>query len=338
MKDMREKITSNEALLGVNAIEVLATEWVARLDRCEPDSRESAELEQWLAQDARHAGAFLRAQAMWKSLDRVQILHRPGGDSVPLAWYQTVSRRAMLRNAAIAGGAGLAAAAAAGIAFLRTGQNQIATPVGEIRRVPLLDGSLAAVNTDSELIIDFKSDLREVTLQKGEVWFDVAKDRKRPFVVTTGDVRVRAVGTAFSVRKREDGADVLVTEGVVETWSAGGESEKRLVMAGSRVFVSDIAGPSGVVPASAQIDRTLAWREGEIALDGETLTDAAAEFNRYNERKLTVDPSLTNERLVGWFHTNEPDTFARAAATVLKLKVTETAEEIHLAPDFVQGQ
>jgi transmembrane sensor len=198
--------------------------------------------------------------------------------------------------------------------------------------VPLGDGSLVAVNTDSELSVALRPTLREISLDKGEFWLDVAKDVTRPFVVATGDVRVRAVGTAFSVRRRVHGADVLVTEGTVETWIVGDEQIRRRVPAGSRVFVSDIAGPSEVVAASTEIDRMLAWRSGEIVLDGETLADAADEFNRYNGRKLTIDPVLANKRLIGLFHTNEPETFAHAAAAALSVRVVANDVEIHIAP------
>jgi transmembrane sensor len=51
-----------------------------------------------------------------------------------------------------------------------------------------------------------KPGLRQVKLDRGEAWFQVAKDPQRPFVVESGPVRVRAVGTAFSVRRREGGA------------------------------------------------------------------------------------------------------------------------------------
>ena len=337
MNEMSETRTSNEALRGANEIDAKAAEWVARLDRHELDARDRSVLESWLAQDSRNRGAFLRAQAAWKNLDRLGILRSGMPRQRPPSLIETLSRRTMLRNVA-AGSAGIAIVAATTIGFLRTGRNRILTPVGEIRRVPLLDGSVVAVNTNSQLNIDIKPGLREMTLAKGEVWFDVAKDETRPFVVASGSIRVRAVGTAFSVRRRDDGADVLVTEGIVETWTVGNESDVRQVVAGSKVFVSDIAGPSRVVAASQQIDRALAWREGEIALDGETLAEAAAEFNRYNERKLTIDPGLFDARLVGWFHTNEPETFAAAAATVLKLKVTETADEIHLSLDASPGE
>jgi hypothetical protein len=49
--------------------------------------------------------------------------------------------------------------------------------VGEIRRVPLSDGSMAAINTDTVLDVSMRPRLRQVKLDKGEAWFQVAKDR-----------------------------------------------------------------------------------------------------------------------------------------------------------------
>ncbi|MEJ1969094.1 MAG: FecR domain-containing protein [Rhizomicrobium sp.] len=306
-----------------NAIDAKAIAFLARLDNAPQTEIVRAELETWLAEDPRHRGAFLRAEAAFAHLDRLAIL------PVELSRPAFVSRRGLL----IAGaGASALAASAVGLALWLPTRNLIATPIGEIRRVPLNDGSVVAVNTNSELGVDLKDNLRQLTLDKGEVWFDVAKDGKRPFVVAAGQVRVMAVGTAFSVRRRDDGADVLVTEGVVAAWANGDVLNKVLVEAGSKVFVSDIAGPSRVTAAAHQIDRTLAWRNGQIALDGMSLGAAAAEFNRYNTRQLTIDPALADKRLVGWFHTNEPETFAKAAAATLGVALTENQDEIHLAP------
>jgi len=61
------------------------------------------------------------------------------------------------------------------------------------------------------------------------------------------------------------------------------------------------------------MDRALSWREGQIVLDGDTIGAAAAEFNRYNNRKIViVDPDLEGRTVVGWFRTNEPESFAQA--------------------------
>jgi transmembrane sensor len=310
---------------GTNAIDERAIAWVCLLDKRTLSSSERAELDAWLDADPRHHGAFVRADAAWRSLDRLRIL--PGETKDPSRRKQWMSRRAML--AAGGAAAGIAAAAAA---FIWVERGRIETPIGEIRHVPLEDGSLADVNTNSALSVSFKPNLREITLDMGEAWFDVAKDRNRPFVVVAGNVRVRAVGTAFSVHRLSDGADVLVTEGAVETWTVGDQNHKRIA-AGSKMFVSEVAGPTVVVEIPpTQIIRTLAWRNGEIALDGETLAQAAAEFNRYNERRLVIDPALSDKRLVGWFHTDEPETFARAAATTLGAIIIESDDEIRLAP------
>jgi transmembrane sensor len=311
---------------STNAIDERAIEFVVRLDKEDPGPELRAQLDDWLAADPRHLGAYVRAQAVWRNFDRLGILTSEEFREAPQSWF---TRRNVL---ATGGGAvGLAAAVAVG-AFVWTGYNRVLTPLGKIIRVPLNDGSVATVNTNSALNIALKPNVREIVIDKGEAWFNVVRDNSRPFIVAAGEVRVRAVGTAFAVRRRDDGANVLVTEGIVDTWTVNDENRVRRVTAGSKIFVSDIAGPSNAVVASTEIDRTLAWRDGEIALDGETLDDAVAEFNRYNERKLTVDPALGGKRLVGWFHTDEPEAFARAVATKWGADIGERDEEIHLAP------
>lgn len=187
------------------------------------------------------------------------------------------------------------------------------TGIGEIRRVQLTDGSSALINTSSALDFDAGSNRRRVRLGEGEAWFKVAKDRARPFVVEAGAVRVQAVGTAFSVRRRANGADVLVTEGVVESWVVGAEGHRVRIGAGERAFVADNAAIDTRPSDPAEIDRMLAWRNGKIDLNGETLGWAAAEFNRYNRRQqVVVDPSIADERLYGVFRIDDPAAFVTA--------------------------
>jgi transmembrane sensor len=57
--------------------------------------------------------------------------------------------------------------------------------------------------------------------------------------------------------------------------------------------------------------------------------EAAAEFNRYNSRKIViVGQGLADEKLVGWFRTNEPESFARAAAASFGAQVTVRGDAI----------
>jgi transmembrane sensor len=315
------------------AIADRAAEWVARIDRSPADPATQAELDAWLASDDRRRGAYFRAQIAWTMLDRASVLsggarneiNNEIGEPVP-----DVSRRRFLRGTgAIAASLSVAFA---GVGLWRRTPERIETATGEIRRVPLKDGSLAAVNTQTRLSISMRSEVRQIALDHGEAWFQVAKDHTRPFVVAAGDVRVRAVGTAFSVRRLDEGADVQVTEGVVEVWSVSDPANIRRVVAGSKSFVRNDTGPQQVAEASPDIDRSLSWRSGQLIFDGETLGQAAAEFNRYNTIQVTIDdPALAQEKLVGRFRTNEPVSFARAAAGMLDARAAIGPEEIRLS-------
>ncbi|BBE35276.1 FecR family protein [Sphingosinicella microcystinivorans] len=319
------------------AIHDSAVAWVVRLDRSGDDPQARAELDAWLAGDKRRQGAFFRAQAAWRMLDRASALRGGQRNEGP----QDVDRSAWLSRRKVLWGGGMAAASVAaivsGVALWPRSATQIAgerieTALGEIRRVPLSDGSLAAVNTQTKLAVRIEPEVRHIALDQGEAWFQVAKDRARPFIVEAGEARVKAVGTAFSVRRTDDGADVQVTEGVVEVWKVGDEGNVRRVSAGARTFVSDATGPAPVVEASIEIDRTLAWRNGQLIFDGDTLGEAAAEFNRYNRVKVEVaDPALAGEKMIGRFRTNEPDAFARAAAGLLGARVDISADRIVLS-------
>ena len=108
----------------------------------------------------------------------------------------------------------------------------------------------------------------------------------------------------------------------MEVWSEALPERRLRLTAGERTFVSNTAGAARPETVGPDIARNLAWREGQIILEGEPFAQAVAEFNRYNERKIVIaDAGLKGERLVGWFRTNDPEGFATAAAASLGAKV-----------------
>ncbi len=305
-----------------------AADWAARVDAHGLDVEHDPELQTWLSGDARRAGALLRAQAAISFLDRGRALASVS-PSVEAIAAERPNRRALV----FGGGGAIAAALVGGFGFWGLRPQRLDTRLGEIRRVPLADGSLVAINTQTALDVTMKSKSRRITLQSGEAWFQVAKDPGRPFVVAAGPVRVRAVGTAFSVRRGEDpqaGVDVMVTEGVVETWIEGDKASRRQLSAGERIILASTGAPT-VAETPSEIERSLAWRNGEIALDGESLEQAAKLFNRYNTRQIVIeDPELARERFVGLFQTNEPESFAAAVAATLGAVVTDDPQAIRI--------
>jgi transmembrane sensor len=299
-----------------------AAEWATRIDGGSIDRDTDARLRRWLDGDPRRRGALLRAEAALSFVDRGRALSGVIPKPAPRPIW--IRRKVMFAGAALAVGI-------AGVAILLSGTHRYGTGLGEIRQVPLSDGSMIVINTQSAVEVAMHPNAREISLTRGEAWFQVAHDKRRPFIVSAGRIRVRAVGTAFSVRRHDEGADVQVTEGVVETWTVGEEERRATVSVGSKAYVAEYETPKPI-SASADIERSLAWREGRIVLEGETLDEAVAQFNRFNARKLVIsDPGLAAEKLVGQFRATEPRTFAVAVATTLGATVEEETDTIRLS-------
>jgi transmembrane sensor len=208
-----------------------------------------------------------------------------------------------------------------------------ATAMGEIRQVPLADGSRLTLDELSRVSVQYETATRRVRLEFGEVLFEVAKDPKRPFVVQAGNIRVRAVGTAFVVRRHTDGdVEVTVSEGTVDIWreTSGSEPAVRLA-AGNRTLVTTKAVAVPVKLTDAQLARAVAWSVKVIDLDGRTLGDAAAELNHYNSRTVVIaDQRLAAQTVVGRFQATDPMAFATAAATMLDAHVRIDGDRVIL--------
>ncbi len=285
--------------------------WVARMDAGDWTQENEEALQRWFAGDARRKGVFLQAHAAWISAELTP--------DVPV--HSTRKPPLYKRRRILVGGAAMAASLVGGVALLRTG-TIYETDIGEIRRVPLADGSIAALNTGTKLGVSLTTVDRQVRIDRGEAWFQVAKNRARPFIVEAGKARAVAIGTAFSVRRRDIGTDILVTEGVVEVWSTAEEGRKIRLVAGEGAFIAEdaVIRTERTVPSS--IDRTLAWRSGRIDLVGTSLAYAVGEFNRYNRRKIVlIDPKLGTELFDGSFRIDDVDGFAKAVKSSLDVPV-----------------
>jgi transmembrane sensor len=311
-----------------------ALDWVVLRHRRDLAPHEAAAFDAWYAADSRHRGAYLRATAIHAMLDQatVQESLKPRPERLEQEWagssWQPAARRRLwITYGAIA--ASLAVMAGTWFAPFSTGEPALQTAQGEQRRLPLADHSVVNLNSASRVSVKYTDTGRQVRLQQGEAWFEVAKDKTKPFVVEAGDVRVRAVGTAFSVRRYGNGAEVLVTEGKVEVWNADGAGRRQLLLAGQQAFVPDQPAEITVRREPQEIQRKLAWREGKLIFKNQTLGDAVADFNRYSRKKFDiVDPGLAGTTLVGHYRIDQPERFARDVSAFLDVPVAVTKDRI----------
>jgi transmembrane sensor len=189
------------------------------------------------------------------------------------------------------------------------------TAVGSLETTPLADGSEATLSSDSHIVVALSRRERHIDLQQGEAFFHAARDPERPFVVAAQGYRAVAVGTRFAVRRVAGEVRIVVTEGLVRLESdAGADGRHRpttLLPAGSTA----LAGEDGVVVRSGtveQAERLLSWRDGFLTFQDTPLVAAAAEFNRYNARRIVIgDPAIAAVRIGGNFRWSNADAFVR---------------------------
>jgi transmembrane sensor len=311
------------AKLTAADIDRIASGWVVREDQGPLTGAEQAELDAWLAADPRRQGAYVRAHAAWSMMDRGRAM----ASEVPPPRKWPVATRRELLAASVVGVAGVGGL----IAARQIGWQSYHAERGEVRRVPLGDGSSAAINTASRINVSMSDDRRTVKLTEGEAWFDVARDA-RPFVVEAREVRARSTGGAFAIRRLDKGAELIVAKGVVECWTTAEPTRILRLPAGTKMLISGAAVSTPQVLPPTTVGRLLSWREGMVGLDGETLAEAAAEFNRYNDRQIVIaDEALGRERLVGYFRANDPESFVRAAANTLGASVSIGEDELRLS-------
>ena len=303
--------------------------WAVRIDADNLSDADRQALDAWLSRDARHRGALLRASAGLALIDAEH--HGLATSAIATADATRQPSPRPWRLSHMIAGAALSAIAAGVAVFMLVTPNpgHYATAVGELRQVPLADGSLAVINTDSAIDVAYSPDRRNIRLAQGEAWFQVAKNKHRPFIVDAGPVHVRATGTAFSVRHQHGAVRVVVTEGTVLTWSDAAPTKTLAVSAGQETLLRPDASARTASTRMVADPAPLAWRQGGMALNQMRVADAVAEFNRYNTRKIVIRRrSIADQPMVGYFLVDQPYRFAEAVTRITGGTLSQNRDEI----------
>lgn len=304
----------------------------------DPDWTEDdqAQLDAWLDESMAHKAAYWRLVHGWREADRIRSLgcERDGeeaGDrrSRFARWW---------RPLAVA--ASLIAAIGLGVTqyMPATPPAQMAsatfdTPVGGRRVIPLEDGSKVELNTSTVVRTEVTTKGRDVWLDAGEAYFEVAHKDGQPFVVHAGKQTVTVLGTKFSVRRDREKVTVNVVEGRVRFDDATdpGNVRSTIITAGD---VAIARGPSTIVAAKSEekVESALAWRDGMLSFDQTALSDVAAEFNRYNRRPIVIaDPAVASIRIGGTFQASNVDAFVRLLRDAYGLRIEESPEAVKIS-------
>jgi transmembrane sensor len=277
-----------------SAIRQDAADWLMRLQ--DADSAGEAdwiEFDAWLSASPAHAAAYDEALAVWSDLGAIAPDLKAAAAPVSLASRARPSRRLI--------GWGVAAAAAAvlAVAVMPMAINPTQTYEtgrGQTRTVALSDGSTIHMNAGSKISVRMTGSERQVAMNDAQAVFDVAKDAKRPFLITVGDRTVRVVGTEFDVSHRGDALAVTVRRGIVEVRPDAASADGAVRLVHGQRLDHAIGGDSRV--SAVNPDEAFAWRAGRLIYRDRPLAEVVAELNRQFDRDIRLADATTGRQRV----------------------------------------
>jgi len=324
-----------------------ASRWIARLESDDVTEADREQFKAWIESDPLNRETFEAMRFTWHRLDALSH-EEPQSAGAQKPGAPVGARRKLVSWASAA----LVLVAIGLVVFWQTaelGVTHYETNVGEQATYTLADGSQVQLNTNTRLAIRYTAGTRTIDLLRGEAHFDVARDPSRPFVVHAGSGLIRAVGTAFNVYvSDEEAVEVTVTEGVVEVLKEGAHEgaqsrdphspaatrithSHRLSYDAARIETGQVA----AVPV-ANVDRQLAWRQGMLAFDGQSLEVVVREVRRYTDVQFEFeDSTLADVKVGGYFRATDTDAFLELLRSALGIESRRAGERIFL---YTTGQ
>lgn len=330
-------------LTGRLRADLEAADWLVRRDRGLSPAEQDAFL-QWLAESPQNGEWLGRHQATWKNFNLL-AQWRPEYSAEPNP--DLLARARPTRRWAWP--AMLAVAASVAVLFLvwrpvvQSGSpTSESGALGYERRV-LEDSSVVELNRGAMIKVQFTPEERRVWLKQGEVQFTVAKNLLRPFVVQADRVKIRAVGTAFSVRLGEKSVEVFVTEGTVQVNPTSPKfnvtaPDGSLLHAGQRGVVSRTQSDATLKVEDLrpeEITRLLAWQPKLFDFNSVPLRNIVEAFNRCNRVKVVIaDHSIDDRLIVASFRSDNVEGFVRLLEATTDVRAERTGDLItlHRAP------
>lgn len=206
--------------------------------------------------------------------------------------------------------------------------SEISTHNGSKTKVVLPDGTIVKLNAGSQLTYDkeYGNTIREVNLI-GEAFFDVVKNKEKPFIIHTQKINIKVLGTTFNVKSYpNEKIETSLVKGSIEITFKDNPNKKVILKPNEKLIVADKGLPTNFTktqpsePALAvshlnytRKDSTIvetAWVQNKLVFRGETFKELALQMERWYDISIRFNnPDMENLQFTGIF---ENETFQQA--------------------------
>lgn len=178
--------------------------------------------------------------------------------------------------------------------------NILSTPKGGIFQVVLPDGTKVWLNSASSLKfpVEFTGNERRVSLT-GEAYFEVAKNKDKPFFVNINDVEVRVLGTHFNIAAYQDDDNITTTllEGAVLVKD---NNQSSAIKPGEQAVINN--NTNAIRVKAANIEQAMAWKNGYFKFADEDIRSIMKKLSRWYDFDVEYRYEFPNVRLGGTFY------------------------------------
>jgi hypothetical protein len=197
--------------------------------------------------------------------------------------------------------------------------NTLTIPPGGQYQVVLPDGTQVWLNSSSSLSYptEFTGNSRTVKLT-GEAYFEVAKNKDKPFYVEMNNVQVKVLGTHFNISAYADDNNLTTTllEGSVQISKNGSLA---LLKPGQQAVIGSNA--DAITVSKAQINEAMAWKNGYFMFNDNNIVDIMKKVSRWYDADVEYKGDFGNQRFGG--------TFTRSKSITDLLKNLEQIGNVH---------
>lgn len=274
----------------------------------------------WRAADPARAAAYERCERDWHALAPLDARYRVTARR-RRAWPRLAAVASVLVVVSIGSGLWRHAPSASPSLQIDSGQSPIAA-------LALADGSTLAVDRRTVFEVRLDAHERHVNLEKGSVFFDIAADPTRLFVIETPQGQVRVVGTAFEVEVWREGTQVTVARGEVAVQD--GRAGPVALVAGQQVAI-DGGGMSDI--GSVDAASVAAWREGRIRFVETPLVEVARLLARHHTGgEIHLAPTIEHLEVSLLVQLDDAEQALYALPKVLPVRVYALFDGLHIVP------
>jgi transmembrane sensor len=233
---------------------------------------------------------------------------------------------------------------------------EISAGKGVRKKIILPDGTQVWLNSNSRLTFnnDLNTASKRMVLLTGEAYFDVVKNKHRPFIIQTSKVSIKVLGTAFNVKAypTDSITETLLIRGAIELTVAGNQKQKILLKPGEKLRLADNTPGEkySILPSDTPEKRKISienikpveiesqeyieetsWITDKLIFKNESLRELAPRLERWYNVKIHVNNgAINNYHFTGIFQNETIEQALKAMQLIRPFKFKINNDEIDI--------